>query len=155
MMLFELPPEILVNIYCNLSNVKEAIHLAQTCSAANAFLKQPLGCKKIFQSIISSENAGGVNSNLSGNLLFKAVYSYHLQDLISKQVWTKFAATCSLIRRLNMIPLMRSRSLSSCRNSRVLKVTRLWIPLSSKARDIRASYYQPRRVQCHPARRRS
>lgn len=141
MTLVELPPEILVNIYCNLSSVKEAIHLAQTCSAASAVLKHSVGCKKIFQSIISSESGRGGNSNLGGNILSKAIYSYHLRELTSKQIWTKFAATCCLIGRLHVIPLMQSRSLSSCHNSKVSKATRLWIPSSSKARDIRASYY--------------
>lgn len=68
-----LPPEILVNIYCNLSNVNEATHLAQACSATNAILKQPFYRQKIFQSIVSSKSARGENRKVSGKSSFQAV----------------------------------------------------------------------------------
>lgn len=81
MTLLELPPEILVNIYCNLANVNEATQLAQTCSALNAILKQSFNHRKIFQSIISDKNIREENSNVRGKSSFQVVYYYYLPSL--------------------------------------------------------------------------
>jgi hypothetical protein len=113
MTLLELPPEILVNIYCNLANVDEATQLAQTCSAMNAILKQSFNYQKIFQSIISGENVREENGNVRGKPSSQVVYYYYLPILTSKQDWTKFAATCSQIGRSLIIHLIRSRCSSS------------------------------------------
>ncbi|KAF7589135.1 hypothetical protein BBP40_004740 [Aspergillus hancockii] len=56
MALFNLPAEILRRIYCNLSDIHEAINFAQTCRAANNVLCLPLSTRYIFQSIVSSNN---------------------------------------------------------------------------------------------------
>lgn len=74
MALLELPPEILIQIYCNLRHVHEAINLAQTCTAANELFCRPLSRQHILQSIISvTDGANRISTmNLSGNILHQS-----------------------------------------------------------------------------------
>ncbi|KAL4897282.1 hypothetical protein BDV59DRAFT_170245 [Aspergillus ambiguus] len=96
MALFQLPPEVLMNIYCNLAHIHGVINLAQTCTAANQLLRQPRSRQQIFQSIIFM-NDGAIQEDIKLSVLNKLYNALVAEgelhrDILSSTILSDFLA---------------------------------------------------------------